>query len=232
MHITLLGKDGKSQTIDTKYDIGDVVTVLDGKHGVHMTDYRPLLCDMVKDRYTPEKFYPVEVALRYTIYDITISAAAGVVYYSMSYSNDGIIFPSGSRGAAEADIAWKLDSGDYEADPAVIKWCENVKNKLLNMDKQVEEDPMYYFISDPNPENRSTGNRSLRKSDWRLKQKDWVVMWGTGDGVRRPYILERDWVVNHAFDAKNSNDSTEFMLISEKDIEKYIRERCMSKPLF
>lgn len=236
MYITLIDTNKKAQTvIDTEYDIGDIITLNDTAH-VRTSKYRPLICDEIENesKCRFENYWPVEVLIRYVITDISVSAASGVLTYSLYYSNNGLIFPYGGCCVSIHEIEEKVSSDDYELDPAVEKWKEEVKNNLSTMSKakEVKEDPMYYFISDPNPENKGTGNRTLRKSDWRLKQKDWVVMWSNGDAVRKPYILDRDWVVNHAFDAKSSNEHTEFMLISEKDIEKYIRERCMSKPLF
>lgn len=237
MHIVLIDIGKKAQTvIDTEYDIGDIVTLKDNTTHVKTSRYRPSICDDIEaeGKYRFEHYWPVEVSIKYVITDISVSAASGVLTYSLYYSNNGLIFPSGGCCVSIHEIEGKVSSDDYETDPVVEKWREEVKNNLSTMPeaKEVKEDPMYYFISDPNPENKSTGNRTLRKSDWRLKQKDWVVMWSGGDAVRKPYILDRDWVVNHAFDAKSSNEHTEFMLISEKDIEKYIRERCMSKPLF
>jgi hypothetical protein len=237
MHIVLIDIGKKAQTvIDTEYDIGDIVTLKDNTMHVKTSRYRPQICDEIEadGKYRFEHYWPVEVSIKYVITDISISAASSVLTYSLYYSNNGLIFPSGGCCVSIHEIEGKVSSDDYETDPVVEKWREEVKNNLSTMSeaKEVKEDPMYYFISDPNPENKSTGNRTLRKSDWHLKQKDWVVMWSGGDAVRKPYILDRDWVVNHAFDAKSSNDHTEFMLISEKDIEKYIREHCMSKPLF
>ena len=237
MHIALIDTNKKAQTvIDTEYDIGDIVTLKDNTVHVKTSRYRPPICDEIEadGKYRFEHYWPVEVSIKYVITDISVSAASGVLTYSLYYSNNGLIFPSGGCCVSIYEIEGKVSSDDYETDPVVEKWREEVKNNLSTMSeaKEVKEDPMYYFISDPNPENKGTGNRTLRKSDWRLKQKDWVVMWSGGDSVRKPYILDRDWVVNHAFDAKSSNNRTEFMLISEKDIEKYIREHCMSTPLF
>ena len=243
MRIILEGKIQK-KVIDTEYNIGDIVilknTVQFGK-----SYYRPLLCDKLDVQYdfkTGElvqspSYWPVEVLLRFTVNDISMSVSSGKLVYSISYSNERLIFPAGGCSVGIDEIKEKVESNDYESDPIVVKWCEEMENRIKEMNREketmhVKEDPTYYFISDPNPENKGTGNRTIRKTDWRLKQKDWVVMWSSGDTARKPYILDRDWVTNHAFDAKSSNERTEFMLISEKDIEKYICEHCMSKPLF
>ena len=243
MRIILEGKIQK-KIIDTKYNIGDIVILKDTVH-FRKSYYRPLLYDKLEDRYDfkagepvqSPSHWPVEVPLRFTVNDISLSVSSGKLVYSISYSNERLIFPAGGCNVGIDEIKEKVESNDYESDPIVVKWCEETENRIKEMNQEketmhVKEEPVYYFISDPNPENKNTGNRTLRKSDWRLKQKDWVVMWCDGSGVRKPYILERDWVVNHAFNAKSSNEKTEFMLISEKDIEKYIREHCMSKPLF
>ena len=230
MRIAITDKDGKCQSIDTEYDIGDTVTVLDSKTGIELMDYRPLLCDLVKDRYPLSEPYPVQVPIRYTISDIEVSAGAGVVRYNLHYSNDGLLFPSGSRSVAEKDIALKLDSNDYEIDPAVKKWCKELKDKILENEKRTLEDPMYYTISTPEPRNRNTGNRSLSKRDYDERKKDWVITWGKEPRI---YKLDKDWVVAHAKCPRGyTEEETPFMLLSEADIEKYIRENCLSNPLF
>lgn len=234
MYVALIDKDKKSRTvIDTEYDIGDIVTLKSDAGHPGTSWYRPSICDEIENcgKVCFENHWPVEVPIRYVITDIGVSAASSVLTYSLRYSDNRLAFPSGGCYVGIHEIEGKVDSCDYESDPVVEKWIEEVKNNLSAMSK-AKEDPEYYSISDPNPENKGTGNRTLRKADWRFKQKDWVIMWGSGDAVRKPYILDRDWVVNHAFNAKSSNDRTEFMLIREKDIEKYIREHYMSKPLF
>lgn len=234
MYIALINKDKKSQTvIDTKYDIGDIVTLKSDAEHPRTSWYRPSICDEFENggKVCFENHWPVEVPIRYVVTDISVSAASSVLTYGLCYGDNGLAFPSGGCCVGIHEIEGKVDSRDYESDSVVEKWIEEVKNNLSAMSK-AKADPDYYSISDPNPENKGTGNRTLRKADWRFKQKDWVIMWGSGDTVRKPYILDRDWVVNHAFNAKSSNDRTEYMLIREKDIEKYIREHYMSKPLF
>lgn len=244
MYVALIDKDKKSRTvIDTKYDIGDIVTLKSDAGHLRTSWYRPSICDEFENgsKVCFENHWPVEVPIRYVVTDISVSAASSVLTYGLCYGDNRLAFPSGGCCVGIYEIEGKVDSCDYETDPVVEKWKEEIKNNLsamskekevMSKEKEVKEDPMYYSISDPNPENKGTGNRTLRKADWRFKQKDWVIMWGSGDAVRKPYILDRDWVVNHAFNAKSSNDRTEFMLIREKDIEKYIREHYMSKPLF
>lgn len=237
MYVALIDKDKKLRTvIDTEYDIGDIVTLKSDAEHPRTSRYRPSICDEIENsgKVCFENYWPVEVPIRYVVTDISVSAASSVLTYCLCYCDNRLAFPSGGCCVGIHEIGGKVDSCDYESGPVVEKWKEEIKNNLsaMSKEKEVKEDPEYYSISDPNPENKGTGNRTLRKADWRLKQKDWVIMWGSGDAVRKPYILDRDWVVSHAFNAKSSNDRTEFMLIREKDIEKYIRERYMSKPLF
>lgn len=232
MHIVFVYKGKSPQAIDTVYNIGDIITLKNTAHVNSTSRYRPLLCDMIESKYNIEESWPVEVTVKYTICDISVSAASGVLTYSLHYGNDRLIFPSGNCCVSIHEIEGKVDSDNYESDPAVVEWCNEVQDKISSQKEDTKDDPQYYRISDPSLKNADSGNRTLRKEDWHLKQKDWVVMWGEPCKIRKPYVLERDWVVNHAFELNNASESSKYMLIREKDIEKYIRERCMSTPLF
>ncbi len=233
MHIVFVHEDKSTKVIDTVYNIGDIVTLKNVAHVNSTLRYRPLLCDVIGSKYSNlEDSWPVEVTVRYTICDIGVSAATGILTYSLHYSNDGLMFTSGNCCVSIHEIEGKVDSDNYESDPTVVEWCNEVRDKISSQKEEVKDNPQYYRISDPSLKNADSGNRTLRKEDWRLKQKDWVVMWGEPGKVRKPYVLERDWVVNHAFEHNNASESSKYMLIREKDIEKYIRERCMSTPLF
>lgn len=224
MRFILIDKTGHKQVVDTKYDIGDTVLIVDRKEGVESIGYRPLLCDLVKDKYTPEEHWPIKVAIRYTITDIDVSAAVGVVRYSLHYSNSGVVFPSGSRCAAEADILCKVDSNDYETDPTVIEWCDKIKREELNMGEK------FYWIHNPNEKNQFSGNRSLDKKDYDERKYDWKV--ALDDKV---YVISKEWVISHArCPSGYTKETAPFMLISVAAIKRFIRENPVSnsKSLF
>ena len=129
----IVGEGENQKVIETKYNIGDIVTVWDSiRHSIpERTKYRPKWRDNAELDRLNMPAYPVEVDTRYTISDIEVSAASGHYRYSLSYSNDRVIFPSASRGAEENEIRSKVDTDDYECVEDVLHFMEYPSNQPL-----------------------------------------------------------------------------------------------------
>lgn len=122
----VIGEGENQKIVETKYNIGDIVTVWDSiRHSIpERTKYRPKWRDNEEFDRLNMPGYPVEVDTRYTISDIKVSAASGHYSYSLSYSNDRIIFPSTYRGAEENEIIKKVDTDDYESTEDVLHFMQ------------------------------------------------------------------------------------------------------------
>lgn len=127
----IIGEGENQKIVETKYNIGDIVTVWDSiRHSIsERTKYRPKWRDNEEFDRLNMPGYPIEVDTRYTVSDIKVSAASGHYSYSLSYSNDRVIFPSASRGAEENEIRSKVDTDDYECDEEVLRFMEYPGNQ-------------------------------------------------------------------------------------------------------
>lgn len=102
------------KTIETKYNIGDVVTTY--KYG------KPLVPETSKfylDEKDENGYSKTEERLiQYTIDDIELSCGSWQYTYILSYSIKRCIFPCASRSADEEHIIGKVDDCDIYKDPA------------------------------------------------------------------------------------------------------------------
>lgn len=126
-----IGEGENQKIVETKYNIGDIVTVWDSiRHSIpERTKYRPKWRDNEEFDRLNMPGYPIKVDTRYTISDIKVSAASGHYSYSLSYSNGRVIFPSANRGAEENEIRSKVDTDDYECDEEVLRFTEYTCNQ-------------------------------------------------------------------------------------------------------
>lgn len=134
MKITI-GEGENQKVIETKYNIGDIVTVWDSiRHSIpERTKYRPKWRDNEEFDRLNMPGYPIEVDTRYTISDIKVSAASGHYSYSLGYSNNRVIFPSANRGAEENEIRSKVDTDDYECDEEVLHFMKYPSNQYMSL---------------------------------------------------------------------------------------------------
>ena len=131
----VIGEGENQKVVETKYNIGDIVTVWDSiRHSMpERTKYRPKWRDNEEFDRLNMPCYPIEVDTRYTVSDIKVSAASGHYSYSLEYHNDRVIFPSTYRGAEENEIKSKVDTDDYECDEEVLHFMEYSINQPLSL---------------------------------------------------------------------------------------------------
>jgi hypothetical protein len=101
--------------IETKYNIGDVVTVC--KYGT-MYNTREVETSKYYLDEKDEKGFNLteEKPLQYTITDIKLSCSSGYYSYSLWYNNSRCIFPSGGRGCEEREIIGKVPENEIYKD--------------------------------------------------------------------------------------------------------------------
>lgn len=102
---------GNNKVIETKYNIGDVVTVYKYEREKVPEMGKFYLDEKDENGYNKTEEKPIQ----YTIDDIKLSCGSGRYTYSLSYSNKRCMFPYASRSADEEYIIGKVDDCDiYE----------------------------------------------------------------------------------------------------------------------
>lgn len=127
----IIGEGENQKIVETKYNIGDIVTVRDPLRRImpERTKYRPKWRDSEEMDLINMLVYPVEVDTRYTITDINVSFASGHYKYSIEYHNDRVIFHSACRKVKEDEIIKKVDADDYESTEDVMHFIHYLANK-------------------------------------------------------------------------------------------------------
>jgi hypothetical protein len=105
---------GNNKVVETKYNIGDVVTVYE--YGWGKVPEETLFYLDEKDENGHNK--TEKRLVQYTIDDIKLSCRSGQYTYSLSYSNKRCMFPCASRNADEEYIIGKVNDCDIYKDPA------------------------------------------------------------------------------------------------------------------
>ena len=104
---------GNGKVIETKYDIGDVVTIYKHASKPQIETSVYYLDKKDEDGYNLNEEKPVQ----YTVNDINLSCASGKYTYRLSYSNKRCIFPFGSCGVEEDYIVGKVSENEIYNDP-------------------------------------------------------------------------------------------------------------------
>ena len=99
--------------VETKYDIGDIVTVYEYGRPLKIEMGKFYLDEKDENGYNLLEDRPIQ----YTITDIVVNCASGIYVYHLSYSNARCMFPTSSRSASDEYIIGKVKEEDVYKDP-------------------------------------------------------------------------------------------------------------------